>query len=513
MIKLFLLVLTICAGASLKSQVTPLRLQRFIYEDEAIYSHSILFPDLIKKFYSYQNFEPVWVNRGQEPMKASLVNLFMVARQLGLNERDYSFNPGPGTSDSILAEIKFTDVALLFLRDILYGKNAPQVGYNGLDYQPSCFDIPLLLSTYVKADKLDLLLADLDLRNPGYTSFRSRLRRFDSIIHVDGFKDVTVTSTQVSDRNLPLMTRLYQVGILDSIPRQFSEKQLKEKILEAQRLFGLLPDGVLRSNLVIELNKPLQTRIRELQFGINTMRWLRCMLNNEPVIIVNIPSATLLVYEEGKIVLESKIIVGKKSTPTPTLVSKANEVVLYPYWMVPRSIAINELLPVIRRNPGYVNSNNFQILNSIGKVVNPYSINWSAVNQSNFPYTIRQSTGCDNALGLVKLNFYNPYSVYLHDTPTKSLFGAAKRYFSHGCMRVEKAMELAHLLLAGNTIAVDTLEEKGCLINQVPIVVRATKPMNVFVLYNTAWYNSKGELSFSEDIYNKNHFTYLATKN
>jgi murein L,D-transpeptidase YcbB/YkuD len=96
--------------------------------------------------------------------------------------------------------------------------------------------------------------------------------------------------------------------------------------------------------------------------------------------------------------------------------------------------------------------------------------------------------------------------VYLHDTPGKSLFDASNRYFSHGCMRVEKAMELAHLLLVGNTIAVDTLEEKGCLRNQAPITVPATRPMNVVVLYNTAWFNSAGDISFSEDVYRKNVF-------
>jgi murein L,D-transpeptidase YcbB/YkuD len=119
---------------------------------------------------------------------------------------------------------------------------------------------------------------------------------------------------------------------------------------------------------------------------------------------------------------------------------------------------------------------------------------------------IRQSTGCDNALGLVKLNFYNPYSVYLHDTPNKSLFNFNKRYFSHGCMRVEKAMELAHLVLKNNSIAIDTLEAKGCLYNQSPIIVPADEIIPVFVLYNTAWVDSTGGVSFSEDIYRKNQF-------
>ncbi|HYM94200.1 MAG TPA: L,D-transpeptidase family protein [Chitinophagaceae bacterium] len=109
----------------------------------------------------------------------------------------------------------------------------------------------------------------------------------------------------------------------------------------------------------------------------------------------------------------------------------------------------------------------------------------------------------DNAFGLIKLNFYNPYSVYLHDTPGKSLFNFNKRYFSHGCMRVQKAMELGHLVLKDNHIAIDTLEQKGCLRNQSPIIVLADETIPVFVLYNTAWINAAGKVSFSENIYRR----------
>jgi murein L,D-transpeptidase YcbB/YkuD len=204
------------------------------------------------------------------------------------------------------------------------------------------------------------------------------------------------------------------------------------------------------------------------------------------------------------VVLESKIIVGKPSTPTPLLSSRVTEVILYPYWMVPHSIATKELLPSIKRNAGYLDANGYQVINLQGRVMDPYDINWAAMSVSYFPYIIRQSTGCDNALGLVKLNFYNPYSVYLHDTPNKSLFSLNRRYFSHGCMRVGKAMELARYVLKDNTMAIDTLTQKGCLFNQSPITVPADEHIPVFVLYNTAWIDAAGMVSFSEDIYRKN---------
>jgi murein L,D-transpeptidase YcbB/YkuD len=147
-----------------------------------------------------------------------------------------------------------------------------------------------------------------------------------------------------------------------------------------------------------------------------------------------------------------------------------------------------------------------QVLNKAGRLVTPRSINWAGLSPSYFPYVIRQSTGCDNSLGIVKLNFYSPYDVYLHDTPWKVLFNLNKRYFSHGCMRVEKAVDLAHFLLKENSVAIDTLIEKGCLHQQAPIPVAIADRTPVFVLYNTTWTDSAGTVQFNEDVYRKIHY-------
>jgi murein L,D-transpeptidase YcbB/YkuD len=508
--KTFLLVIALSTSLVAKSQITSSRLQQYVTNGDKLLSLTIHSPDAVNQFYSYQNFQVVWLNNGQQSLRNELFDLLTSASRFGLNESDYLFEKSfavlNSLNDSLAAEIRLTDIVLHFIQDILYGNSPPQFGYNGLMYRPSCFDIPLLLSTYLKAGRLNLLLHDVEIKSTEYIAIKNQIIRYDTLIHHEHFREINIISTTISSSNLPLMTKLYQLGILDSLNKKISDIELKAKIKEVQKLFGLLPDGILRTSLLTRLNVPLQIRLEELKKALNTTRWLNCMVNNEPTIVVNIPSATLLVYEKGKIILESKIIVGKRSTPTPTLTSKVNEVILYPYWMVPHSIAIKELLPIIKRNSSYLAANGYQVLNEKGRIVNPRSINWQNLGSGYFPYRIRQSTGCDNSLGLIKLNFYNPYSVYLHDTPGKSLFNASSRYFSHGCMRVEKAMELAYLLLAGNTIAVDTLEEKGCLRNQAPITATATHPMNVIVLYNTAWFNSAGEVSFSEDIYRKNAF-------
>jgi murein L,D-transpeptidase YcbB/YkuD len=329
-----------------------------------------------------------------------------------------------------------------------------------------------------------------------------KIEQLEGLVSSEYFKDEKIVSAKVSYLNKPLLNKLYYLGISD-FSDLTDDKEIKEKVKEAQRQFNLMADGVLRSTILQELNVPVVVRIKQLKLSINYYRWLYCLTREQSVIVVNIPAAYMKVYDQAGVILEMRMVVGQPSKPTPTLSSRISEVVLYPYWMVPRSIATKELLPAIKRNPGYVNANNFQILNSNGKIVDPYKVDWKPITAFNFPYIIRQSTGCDNALGLIKLDFYNPFSVYLHDTPLKSFFSMNKRYFSHGCMRMEKPMELGHMVLKNNCIAIDTLTEKGCIYNQAPVVVKADVKMPVVVWYNPAGTDSTGRVLFYEDVYKR----------
>jgi murein L,D-transpeptidase YcbB/YkuD len=220
-------------------------------------------------------------------------------------------------------------------------------------------------------------------------------------------------------------------------------------------------------------------------------------------IVVNIPSADLFVFEAGKRVFYSKVVLGKQSTPTHTVSSSMKYIILYPYWMVPKGIATKELLPQIKKDRAFLENNNFQVLNNSGKIVDPAMIDWSSLSRTFFPYQIRQSTGCDNSLGILKFDFYNPFSAYLHDTPEKYLFARKNRFYSHGCIRVERAMELAQFLLRENSIAVDTLVRNPCKLNEPPEYVLLKEPVNVFIVYSRAWPLENGELSFYDNIYHK----------
>lgn len=239
--------------------------------------------------------------------------------------------------------------------------------------------------------------------------------------------------------------------------------------------------------------------IQQVQETLNTYRWLN-RFPGEKRVLVNIPSATLRVIDQkGQIVLNSRVIVGKADTPTPQFTALIPSVVMYPYWNVPRSITTKELLPKIRKNPvATLDAMKLQVINAQGQVVDPKAVDWSVPVKS-FPYRLRQSTGCDNALGILKFNVTDPYDVYLHDTNARRLFTQENRYLSHGCIRVEKPAELANLLLGYTRFAPDYLSR--CPVNASPKTVPMPKAIPVIITYNVLDIDELGAIQVYKDAY------------
>jgi hypothetical protein len=235
----------------------------------------------------------------------------------------------------------------------------------------------------------------------------------------------------------------------------------------------------------------------------NFWRWLQ-RYPTEKFIVINVPSAELTLYEQNEAVLKMKVIVGTKSNQTPIISTYADAVSIYPYWTPTRNITMNELLPKIKSDLGFLDRNNFEVLDKNRQIINPSTLNWSTFSKSNFPYTLRQGTGCDNSLGLLKINIKNPYSVYLHDTPhttySKGLFNREKRFFSHGCIRLEKPLELVDALKP--TKKIDTELMNKCLLNQTPQVIQLQAEVPVFITYFTDIINESGEIQSFTDYYN-----------
>jgi murein L,D-transpeptidase YcbB/YkuD len=215
-------------------------------------------------------------------------------------------------------------------------------------------------------------------------------------------------------------------------------------------------------------------------------------------------------FRDDEPIWTSKVIVGRPYRETPIFKSLITYVVLNPTWTIPPGILVKDKLPVIKRDPGYLKRNNIRVIDSAGREVDPHAVDWSRYSGSRLPpYQLRQDPGDDNALGLVKIMFPNPYLVYLHDTPSKSLFDKDERVFSSGCIRVEKAFELAELVLNDpvrwNRAALD-----AAIATKKTQTVNLARPVPVLILYWTAQPRPDGQVIFRNDVYGRDPATLAA---
>jgi murein L,D-transpeptidase YcbB/YkuD len=255
--------------------------------------------------------------------------------------------------------------------------------------------------------------------------------------------------------------------------------------------------NILKQGMKLEKEKTDKEKIQKLTISLNYFRWI----HHFPLpkcIVVNIASAYLRYYENDSVKLLMKVVVGKPSTPTPRFAAYCDQVILYPYWNVPRNITLNELLPQFKRNPSSIDAMNMQVIDANGKIINHYKLNWSSFSSKYFPYSLRQSTGCDNALGVIKFNLTSPYGVFLHDTNNKTAFFSGYRYYSHGCIRIEQPMELANYLLQNR---IDTTFLQACYREQKPVPLIPDAAVPVFVVYMPAEVYLSGRIMYYKDVY------------
>jgi murein L,D-transpeptidase YcbB/YkuD len=238
-------------------------------------------------------------------------------------------------------------------------------------------------------------------------------------------------------------------------------------------------------------------RIRKLASSLDYYRWVNHFALHH-YILINIAAATLRYYDHDSLLLTMKVVAGKPSTPTPRFSARCTEVTLYPYWNVPRRIAVRELLPVFKTSPALVEEMGMQLLSADGSIVDYQGLPWRTFTAANFPYRVRQVTGCGNALGVIKFGLTDPFDVYMHDTNLKAGFASPSRYYSHGCIRLEKPFLLAMQLMGD---ALDTTLLAQCLRDQEPRQVTLSKPVPVLVVYITAEPQEDGQLIWYKDIY------------
>lgn len=483
----------------------------------------------LRRFYSGRAYQLAWSRDGALlPPGEALLAVLRETEQDGLRAADYHRAPiaerltairrdqqeeRPLPPHTLVAlDLLLTDAFLLYGAHLATGRIDPQVRDLARLSRRNDVDLVQLLQTALTTNQIASALHGLQPPYVGYLRLRQALSRYRSLAAKGGWLLIssgpTLHQGDQSPRVSMVRRRLAVTGevVPDSPPMQ--EDMFDEELTQAVKIFqarhGVEADGVVGPATLAALNVSVAARIRQIEVNLERWRWLPHDVEQR-ALFVNLANFSLEVVENGKPLLPMRIVVGKRSWDTPVFSARVTALILNPSWTVPHRIAITELLPAIRKDPQYLTKNTLEVLQGWGaqtRAIDPQTIPWATVSAAPFPYRFWQAPGPTNPLGRIKFVLPNEFDVYLHDTPFRALFTKTVRAFSHGCIRVEKPLELAEYVLrddpqwTGEALRAAIAQGRERLV-QVP------QPLPIYLLYWTAWVDQDGALQFRPDIYER----------
>ncbi|WP_296013889.1 murein L,D-transpeptidase [uncultured Agrobacterium sp.] len=264
-----------------------------------------------------------------------------------------------------------------------------------------------------------------------------------------------------------------------------------------QARHGLPADGVIGEYTLKALNVSAQLRMAQLQTNLIRIQTMAGDLGQRHV-MVNIPAASIEAVENNRVVLRNTAVVGRASRPTHIINSKIYEIILNPYWTAPRSIVEKDIVPLMQKDPTYLERNNIRLLDGRGQEVSPQTVDWFAPKAPNLMF--RQDPGKNNAMSSTKINFHNPNNEYMHDTPQQGLFNKLMRFESSGCVRVQNVRDLTSWMLR-DTPGWSRQEIERVIASRVNTPIKLAAEIPVYFVYITAWSAKDGVVQFRDDIY------------
>lgn len=510
----------------------------------------IVLKDLVPRFYEARQFEPVWQDARR--LDALVAGIAEVVND-GLNPADYHLDSlqsyrldvrmrTPLTpADRADLELLATDAFMLAGYHLYLGKVDP----HGLSSQWNFAERPLLIERGLQSVSqrlaAGLVIETLEAARPQHVWYqrgRERLKEYRALAAAGGWPTVPEGPTLkpgTTDARVPVLRRRLEItrdfaaaavpapsvtpdaAVAPAGPhppatpaaaQDFYGPDLEAAVKAFQERHGLAADGAVGPGTLRALNVPVARRIDQIRVNLERGRWTLHEIKGE-FVLVDVAGFYASYFRDDEPVWTSKIVVGRDERETPIFRSTITYVVLNPTWTIPPGILVKDKLPDLKRNPGALKRMNIRVLDGSGREVNPYAVNWHQYGPGRLPpYQFRQDPGADNALGLVKIMFPNPYLVYLHDSPAKSLYDRDERTFSSGCIRVQKAFELAELVLddpqwTQESIAAAIASGKTRTIN-------LKEPVPVLILYWTAQPRADGQVVFRNDIYGRDAATLAA---
>lgn len=467
--------------------------------------------DDLAAFYRARDFDGIWSHAGDAERRNALLGAFATAADHGLPAERYDTNAliariqaarTPAQQGAM--EVELSRLFLQYARDIQTGILRPKSV------------IPLIVREVPLRDRLEMLntlvasnpaayLRSLPPSSPEYTRLMRQKLEMEQLVTMGGWGPAVPAGRLEMGASGPavvaLRNRLIAMGYLERTATQTFDINIKTAIEEFQRNHGLTVDGTVGEGTLEQINVPLEKRMQSVIVAMERERWTN-MARGDRHIWVNLTDFTATVVDHDRTTFSTRSVIGAgdPDRQSPEFSDVMDHMVINPSWYVPRSITTREYLPQMQRNAGA--AGHLQLINSRGQVVSRSSVNFNRYTASNFPFSMRQPPSNNNALGLVKFMFPNPYNIYLHDTPAKSLFGREVRAYSHGCIRLNDPFDFAYHLLAAQTAdPVGFFQAK--LRSGAESRVNLEQPVPVHLVYRTAFTDVDGQIQFRRDVYDR----------
>ncbi|AIK95949.1 L,D-transpeptidase family protein [Candidatus Odyssella acanthamoebae] len=457
-----------------------------------------------RDFYKQHGYVAVWYPNGEESVAAKAAKTVLRGADLeGLNPNDYQQGWTANYKEEwVTAEVQLTDTFLKFIDHVRVGRIPAKDAARTIKLTSPKTDPVGLLTLALKDSSNNFeTLTRMAPAVPNYQNLKKLLQIFKGLSAKWGdlplLRKTKVTVGQ-TDPNIPAVKKIlavygyYVSANFDDLYTQ----DLFNALVDFQRHNNLEADGVMGDDTTRALNIPLTKRVQQIIINMERLRWFPDDMG-EKHLIVNVGGYEVLAVHNNKIEVRMRAIVGQVGRKTPLFYAPLINIVINPSWGVPKSILVRDKIPKIINDPSYVERAGFTVYDNAGNRLDPYHIDWEHRGSS---LNLRQKPGFQNALGRIKLNIDNPYTIYLHGTPTANLFDKPRRNFSSGCIRLQNPNELSAWVLKDENGWDEHRIQKEINSGQTKTVSLKT-PMPVYFTYQTAWLSDDGKPHFSPDAY------------
>lgn len=474
----------------------------------------------LKAFYEARGYAPVWTTGADADRRAAFFAALGTASMHGLPAARYGgealraqFATIRSERERGLLEAQMSMALVSYARDLSSGVLEPKRVDPTIVRDILRPDAGQVIGGFAAAARPAAFLRDLAPKSQEYSRLlRARMDLGRQIAAGGWGAPVTagiLRPGEEGDQVLALRQRMQAMGYLGRGASRSYDAALIAAVKGFQAENGLKADGVAGPSTLTAVNAAPEDRLRSVLVAMERLRWMNGIDLSARHIWVNIPDFSAEIVEDHQVTFRSVAVVGRVEPDyrTPEFSDEMQTVVINPAWHVPRSITVREYLPKMQRNPNA--SAQIQIVDKAGQVIPRDQVNFAAYNADNFPFRMRQAPSDDNALGLVKFLFPNPWNIYLHDTPSKSLFGKEDRALSHGCIRIGRPFDLAYALLAPQTDDPEAYFQKFLAAGKEKFVTLA-QPVPVHLVYFTAWPEADGHIAYRKDVYGRDAALFAA---